>query len=176
MSLMRASDRLRRLSWAIGRLSAFAVCVLLLLSLTACGGDESSPEEQVRRYIAEGETAAEGRELKRLRELIAENYTDQAKRTRRDLVRLMGGYFFRHKSIHLFTRLASLQIKDEKQAGVVLYVAMAGSPISGTEQLISLRADLHRFELELGKGEDDQWRLLSAHWRRATPDDFIQGN
>jgi len=176
MSLMRASGRQGRLSWVIGRLSTLALCVLLLSLLTACGGDESSPEEQIRRYIAEGETAAEGRELKRLRELIAETYTDQAKRTRRDLVRLLGGYFIRHKSIHLFTRIASLQIKAEKQAGVVLYVAMAGSPISEAEQLLLLRADLHRFELELGKGEDDQWRLLSARWRRAIPDDFIQGN
>lgn len=146
----------------------------LLMLLTACG-KELSPEEQVRRYIAEGEDAVEARELKHIRDLISEHYADPAKRTRRDLTRLVGGYLLRHKSIHLLTRIDRLQVRDERRAEVTLYVAMAASPITGVEQLLAMRADLHRFELELEKGEEDNWQLLTARWRRASMDDFVQG-
>jgi hypothetical protein len=150
------------------------LCLLGLLLLLAACGKELSPEEQVRRYIAEGVDAVEARELTRIRDLISEQYTDPAKRTRRDLTRLVGGYLLRHKSIHLLTHVNRLEVVDERHAEVELYVAMAGSPITGVEQLLTMRADLHRFEMKLGKGEKDNWQLLTAKWRRATTDDFMK--
>lgn len=171
MSLNRIQGCRTCLPWC--RLSSCLALALLLLS--ACGERGVTPEEQVRRYIAKGEATVEARKLTDIRDLIAENYSDADKRTRRDLLRLIGGYLLRHKSIHLLTRTDHLRIKNERQAEVVLYVAMAGSPISGVEQLLAMRADLHRFELELGKNKDDDWQLLSARWRRATMDDFLQG-
>ena len=152
-----------------GRLISLLIFSLLL---TACGGEEDTPESQVRRYLTEAEAVVEARKISAVRGLISERYSDRAKRTRRDLLRLIGGYFFRHKSIHLFTKVDHLQIREEGQAEVVLYVAMAGSPIEGIEQLPAIRADLHRFELELGQDEAGEWRLLSAGWRRATLEDF----
>jgi hypothetical protein len=143
----------------------------VVLQLSACG-EEDSPEAQVRHYLAEAESAVEGREIIRVQGLISEHYADTAKRSRQDLVRLVGGYFLRHKSIHLLTRIERLQIKEAGEAEVVLYVAMAGSPIKGAEQLPGIQVDLHRFELLLGQDASGAWQLLNANWRHAMLDDF----
>ncbi|MEW7981215.1 MAG: hypothetical protein AB2813_15930 [Candidatus Sedimenticola endophacoides] len=85
--------------------------------------------------------------------------------------RLALGYFLRHKSIHLLTQIERIELLDEERARVVLFVAMAGSPLEGVEQLLNLRADLHRFELDLVL-EQAQWRVARAHWQRARAADF----
>lgn len=151
------------------------VAVLIIpLLFAACGGEEDTPEAQVRRYLAEAEATVEARKITAIQGLISERYADSAKRTRQDLLRLIGGYFFRHKSIHLLSRIERLEISEEGRAEVVLYVAMAGSPIEGIEQLTAIRADLHRFELLLGQDNAGVWQLLSAGWRRAMPGDFAR--
>ncbi len=148
-----------------------AAAVLLLL-LGACGPEPLSPQQQVRAYIAAGEAAAEARELGRLRALIAPDYADELGRTRPLLLRIVAGYFLRHKSIHILTRIQRLKITGDDSARVLVYAATASTPIGGVEQLLGLRADLHRFDLRLGRDEEGEWRLLSATWRRARLEDF----
>ena len=42
------------------------------------------------------------------------------------------------------------------------------------DSLSQWRGDLIRLEVELTLGEDDQWRLQSAQWRRASRGDILQ--
>jgi hypothetical protein len=90
---------------------------------------------------------------------------------RREIVRIAAGYLLRNKSIHLLTQVDRIDILDEERARASLFVAMAGSPIASADYLLSLRADLHRFDVELQRQEGG-WRLTSARWRRAQAQDF----
>jgi hypothetical protein len=145
--------------------------LLVFVLLSACG-DKSTPEEQVREYLAVATNAAEARDVLAIRDLIAANYHDAGGRDKRSLVGLTTGYFLRHKNIHLFTQVDSIRFPSANRSRVQLFVAMAGSPVSGAQALLDLRADLYRFDLSLLR-EDEQWLLQKADWQRAKVDELF---
>ncbi len=146
-------------------LAAILVLLLAALALQGCRDGGESPEEQIRRFIDAGVQAAEDRSVDALSELVHDNYIDQQGRNRQQLGLMSRAYFMRHRNIHLFTRIDSIEFLAENQASVSLLVAMAGTVISDVDALASLSARIYRFELQLVK--EDDWRLRHASWEPA---------
>ena len=137
----------------------------MLLLIPACS-DDGSPEDQIRRFIDIGVQAAEARSVDDLSELLHGNFIDQQGHNDKQLARLLRAYFFRHKNIHLFSRIDNIEMLSANQASVSLYVAMASSVISDVSALSSLSARIYRFELQLIKQDD--WLLRHASWEPAS--------
>lgn len=146
---------------------------LLLLSVSGCGNDQGSPEQQIRQMLTEGEQAVESRSVSAVQAHISEQYSDESGHQRENLTRRLAGYFIAHQSLHLLTQIGPITLIGEDRAEVTLFVAVAGQPLEATSDLISLRADLMRFDLKL-VSESSQWRVRSARWRRADAQDFLQ--
>lgn len=138
---------------------------LILLLVQACS-DDASPEDQIRLLIDKAVQAAEDRSVDGLGDLMHSNFIDQKGNNRMQLAKLLRLYFFRHKNIHLFTRIDSIEILSANQASVGLHVAMAGTVISDVSALSSLSARIYRFELQLIKQGD--WLLRHASWEPAS--------
>ncbi len=143
----------------------------LLLSLVGCA-DPKSAEEQIRQMVAQGEAAVEAGSLTEVGSLISEDYRDEAGRTRRALEQLVAAYLLRHRSIHLLIQIHQIELEASDDARMTLYVAMAGRPLAEAGQLLTVRADLLRFDLELRR-EEGQWRVTTSRWRRASREDFL---
>jgi hypothetical protein len=148
-----------------------ALIMAALLLLSSCDRDDS-PEEQVRLFVKTGEEAVGNRDIRAVKKLIAKTYRDERDRTRRDIVAITARYFFSSKNIHVFSRIGELTFPEENRARLLLFVAMAGQNISDLDALLNMQADLYRFDLVLAL-EEDGWKLISAGWRRAGPDDFF---
>ena len=144
------------------------LCGIVLLQ--ACSEPEISREEEIKLYIESGVTAAENRNTGDLAELIDDSYVDDKNLNKKQLIKLARLYFFRHKNIHLFTKIDSIEFPTENQALVSLHVAMAGSVISDASLLSSLRAKIYKFDLELIK--QDKWLLQWASWQAASLGDM----
>ena len=138
---------------------------LILLLAQACSDDDST-EDQIRHLIENAVQAAEDRRLDGLSDLMHSDFIDQRGNNRQQLAKLLRVYFFRHKSIHLFTRIDSIEMLTANQASVSLHVAMAGTVISDVNALSSLSARIYRFELQLIKQDD--WLLRHASWEPAS--------
>ncbi len=148
--------------------------LLLATLLTACSDELSTPENEIREYIQTAELAAENREISSLAELIDNSYIDQKKLDKPQLLNLLRAYFFRHKNIHLITRIESVDIQPDNRAFVVLYAAMTASAVHSASELGALRARVYRFEMQLIK--NNQWRLQQASWKIANIRDMIGGD
>jgi hypothetical protein len=146
-------------------LAGILLLLVAALALQGCRDGGESPEDQIRRFIDAGVQAAENRSADDLSELVHLNYIDQQGRNRKQLGLLSRAYFMRHRNIHLFTRIESIELLAENQASVSLLVAMAGTVISDVDALASLSARIYRFELQLVKQDD--WRLRQASWEPA---------
>lgn len=145
------------------------VRILLLLSvllLQACSGDSNSPEAQIQRFIDSAVQAGEARSADGLGDLLHRDFIDQQGNNGKQVGRLLRAYFFRHQSVHLFTRIDDIEILADNQASVSLHVAMAGTVISDINALASLQARVYRFELQMVR-EDDDWLLRHASWQAA---------
>lgn len=145
------------------------VPVLLLCAgilLQACSDSADSAQDQIRAFIEAGVEAAEERSSGDLGDMIHDSYLDQKGYNKNQLTGLLRAYFFRHKNIHLFTKIDEIELLGDNQAQVRLHVAMAGSVISDIDSISTLRARLYRFELRLIR--EDEWQLQHASWHAAS--------
>ncbi len=143
----------------------------LLLLLQGCSNDTLSAEDEVRKYIKDGIQAAENRSSGDLSDMIYDYYADRSGYDKKKLVNLLRAYFFRHKNIHLFTKIRDIRFLTPQEARVTLHVAMAGQVIADLSALASLRATLYKFELDLLKS-DGAWQLRGANWEPAQLNDM----
>jgi hypothetical protein len=134
-------------------------CAALLLAGCA---DDSSPEQQVRSVIESMEVAAEARDVGDLMEHVSANYRDAQGQGRTEASRYARGYFVANQSIHLLTRIESLEFPAPDEARVKLQVGMAGR--GGEQGAAGLSADLYDFDLALVR-EGGEWKLSYADWR-----------
>lgn len=153
------------------RTFVYLTAVLSAVSLAACTPGDT-PEQRLRALIDGAEEAVENREGARLRGYISERYSDEQGRDRRTIDGILRLYVLRHDAIHLYTRVGNIRFPEPAQAEAVVYVAMAGRPITSAAEVAAFRANLYRFELGFAD-EDGEWRLVRAAWRRAELGDFV---
>ena len=150
---------------------AAVLCLVLAVNfIQACSDNTASPEDEIRRFISTGISAAESHNLEDLGDLMHGDYRDPKGYNKKQLANLLRAYFFRHKNIYLFTKIDAIELLTENEAVVRLQVAMAGSVIADTDALAGLRARLYQFELQLVK--QDNWLLRQALWMPAKLGDF----
>jgi hypothetical protein len=137
---------------------------LLTLLLVACG-PEQTPEAQVRSVIAAGEVAAEARDLSALMELVAADFRDEQVGGRAELQQYLRGYLVTHQSIHLLTRVDSVELPYRDMAKVSLTIGTLGRD-SAAASALELAADVYDVQLEL-RFDGDDWRVTRASWRPA---------
>lgn len=131
-----------------------------LALLTACS-DRASPEQEVRAVIDSMELAAEERDVGDLLQHLSDNYRDAEGQDRKQAALNARGYFIANQSVHLLTRIESLEFPAADEARVKLQVGMAGR--GGATGQADLSADLHDFDLVLVR-EGGEWKVSYADW------------
>ena len=138
-----------------------ALCTIgvVVLTLVACGGPASAPEEQLRAWVAAGVEAANDKDRGELVNMVSESYVDARGNERRDIDNLLRVYFLRHQKVALLTSIERITVYDDSAAEIEMTVGMAGM----NDSVLGLSADAYRFELEL-EMDADEWLLISARW------------
>ncbi|HPF58323.1 MAG TPA: hypothetical protein P5149_14960 [Candidatus Competibacteraceae bacterium] len=144
----------------------------LALVLTACGGSPESPETEIQTFIAKVQTAAEERNARELRSLIAKDYIDIHGNDRKAIEGLIHLHILRNQSIHVFTRIQAIEFPEPERALVIVMAALASRPVARADELAGLNANLYRFNLELIRHGRDDWLVQHAAWETAQLADF----
>lgn len=147
--------------------------IALLLLLAGCGSDET-PEDRVRALIGDMEQAVEEGSIRSASALLHDAYSDKWHPDRRAATRSLFGYLRRHDNIHLLTVTRDVDVApDGQSASAVVYVAMSGTPVQSVDALLSVKADLYRFDVGLAQFEG-AWRVRESNWERITIDGFAR--
>jgi hypothetical protein len=157
-------------SAARARHAAFVALTALAL---ATGCSRPSPEQQIRALIAAGEARAEARDVRGLLELAAEDYADDAGRSRRELGPILAFTLQQYERVFLLVRIDAIEITGEKTAEARLFIAIAGTEIVDPADLPRLSADLGRVSLRLVAGGRFGYEVVAADWRPAGLADFL---
>ena len=143
------------------RRATVALALGAALAVAGCG-EQETPEARVRAVIAAGEAAAEARDLSGILEHVAPGFRDAQGGGREELKQYLRGYLVTHPSVHLLTRIDSVEFPYRDLARVKLTVGTLGT--GSTEAAgFDLAADVHDVVLEL-QFEDDAWRVVRASW------------
>jgi len=130
-----------------------------VLSLAACS-KTPTPEQRVRDVVAAGEHAAEQRDSSALMRLVSAQYSDDEDRDVETLETDVRGYLLIHPSIHLLTRIESIDFPYRDMARVRVTVGSLASE-DGDSTSFDLAADVQELDLELVR-EGEHWRVRRA--------------
>ena len=136
-------------------LLAFVACC----SVAACGGERSTPEEEVRAWVSQGHERAESKDRRGLVGMISPVYSAARGKSRDAIENMFRAVFLRQTKVALITRIDAVQVYADTAATVSLDVGMAGSD----DNVLGFSADAYQFEMELEKDGND-WLLISARW------------
>jgi hypothetical protein len=146
-----------------------AALLVFCLTLAACSGDQLSTEERVRALIDGMEQSIEAGSVRKTVNFLHADYKDPRHTGRQAAGRTLFGIMQRHRDIHLFTLTKTVELTPQQDsAKAVVFVAMSGIPVESVEALISVKADLYRFDLVLVE-EQGEWHILSSRWQRVDP-------
>ncbi|MCU7884329.1 MAG: hypothetical protein KZQ82_09025 [Candidatus Thiodiazotropha sp. (ex Lucinoma annulata)] len=151
----------------------YRVLFLMSILLIGCSSEPLDPEQQLRTLITDGEAAIESRDLSAVLEMVDSRYLDKQQRDYHQLRALLAGYFLRHRSIHIISRIERIEIETGGVAQVTLYVGLAGSPQENAMPLSQWRGDLIRLQLHVVLSDDEAWLVSGADWRPAHPSDLV---
>jgi len=144
------------------RLLGASVAIVAAGAMLAGCAKPESPEARVRAVIAAGELAAEAGDLSGILEHVSPAFRDAQGGDRDELRRYLGGYLLTHRSVHLVTRIDSVEFPYRDLARVHLAVGSVGRE-AAAEGALALAADVNDVVLELAL-EDDGWRVVRAEW------------
>ena len=147
---------------------------ILIALITACSPDvKHSKEQLLKQSIEQLETRFEQRSLSKISEYISENYKDEQGHKQKDIKRIIQMQLLRHKSLHVFSTINSVNWQDDNHATVEITAAMAGKPIESISVLTSIRADMIKFKVNFIR-DQDLFKVQSASWTWARPSDFLK--
>ena len=148
--------------------------VSLLALAVACSEPVQEPEQQIRDLVGEIERASRDKDIQALKDMVSASYSDRVGRKQENLHSLIKLHYLRRRDVFLLTRIETLELPAPGRAKFSLLAALAGTPLESEATLRDVRADLYRFELELRDEGSGRWRVVSADWRPARLDDFLE--
>jgi hypothetical protein len=138
----------------------------LALVLAGCGEDPPA-EERLKAAIASVEAAVEEGTPREAGDVLHPEYRDDRHPDKRSALATLLWYTRQHRDIHLFTLIRDLELDENAgEARTTVLVAMAGVPLESVETVISVRADLYRFDVDWQLTDGD-WLVTSSRWQRA---------
>ena len=147
--------------------------LLLLQAVSGCSGEPGAlPQEQLRAVLNAAEREIEAKDLSAVMERVDPDYRDGKGRDKRQLRALLAGYFFRHPSIFVISRIEQIELIQPDFARVTLFAGLAGSAQEAAGPLQGWRGNLLRLELEFRQADAADWLLIKADWRPARREDF----
>ena len=144
---------------------------LVITQLSSCDDSTMTPEDEIRAFIKSAEEDAENRDPEELSNKLSPAFRDSRGNNRSQISKLMRGYFFKYRKIHLLTRIHEINLDSEDSATVTVFVAMASTEIVDSSILAGIRAEIYKFDLSLIKF-DNAWQIDSGKWQRASASDL----
>lgn len=137
------------------------VGVALTVVLGACGGPATDAETELRKWVSDGQAAAEAKQRRKLMSMISPAYSDARGNDRDDINNRFRLYFLRQNTVKLLISIDDIRVFGDTAAEIDLTAGMAGT----NDGALGFSARAYRFELELERLDGD-WQLISARWGR----------
>ncbi len=148
------------------------ICALLLSLHLPCS-NRVSPEDEIHSWLEQAVKAAERRDVKSLRNLVSEDYSDDEGRDKKLIHGILVYHLLHNRSIYILRKVKNIKFIDPRAAELTVMVAVAGQPIGSGVNLRELEADLLRFSFMLRKDNGDNWRVITAKWDSVEITEFI---
>lgn len=157
-----------------GRLGSWSglAAAMLAVAVSHCAQSPPSPEDEIRAVFGAAAAAARAKDAAAFKEIISDRYRDDEGRDKNALRGILGYYLIQHRSVHILTRVQSVEFPVANRAEAVVIAALAGTELPEGALVPSLDADMYRIDAALAREGGGKWRITRANWRPATTEDF----
>jgi hypothetical protein len=141
----------------------FPAIALLCALICACGGSPDTPEEALRRWVADAQAAAEKEDRDALMSMLSEHYADARGNDYDGVDQMLRFYFLRQESVVLVSKIDEIEVSGASGADLAALVKLSVGMAGANDAALGFSADAYHFELELEQDGDD-WLLIAARW------------
>lgn len=148
--------------------------VLLVFSaaLASACRKRRSAEAEVREAIESAAQGARDRKLKTIAAIVSQEYRDKDGNDRKAILDVVRANILLRPNVFLISHVASVTCTPSATCEAIVVAAMASVPSQSLSDLLRSQADVYRFDLTFA-AEDGTWRVRSAAWRPASPQDLL---
>ena len=147
--------------------------VALIMAIVAVSGCGEAPEQRIRERIEEARIAAEAGKLNALGAMLAEDFVDDRGNDRAAVLAIIGYYVRIEGGLHIWIRIDEIEITEPGRARARLLVALATGPVEQLEDLVRLRAEVHRLTLQFEEASPEDWQMTHVTRTRASLADVL---
>lgn len=147
-------------------------CLLVAAALSPGCNKQRSAEAQVRDAIESAAQGVRDRKIKRIAALVSQAYLDADGNDRKAILDVVRANVLFRPNVFLASHVSSVTCEPSAACQASVIAAMASVPSQTLSDLLRSRADVYRFDLVF-VDEDGTWRVRSATWRPAGPQDLL---
>ncbi|MGQ0430532.1 MAG: hypothetical protein ACT4UQ_11430 [Gammaproteobacteria bacterium] len=114
--------------------------------------------------MTNAEEAAEARDASALKDMVADDYADDAGRSAADLRAYVRGWLVSHQSVYLVTRVDSIELEGKELARLAVTVGMLGRE-ADSESAWDVAGDIYKLDLMLAR-DGGEWHVIRAGWQQ----------
>lgn len=143
------------------------IFLVVTFTMVVFGCSKQTEEDQVKKVIADIQTAGEEKDVKTIRQNLSMSYRDPQGFDYEGIHRLLAGYFFRYPKIKVYIRDLDVSVLDTEANAVFQAVLTSAEKTGSLTDVIPQSLGVWNFDVSLKK-EDNDWKVTSARWQEAS--------
>jgi hypothetical protein len=141
----------------------FITICSLTVALISC--HRETDEDKIRKVITSVQKAAEGKDVKKIIEVVSKTYQDPQGYDFDSIKGLLLGYFFRHQKVHVYIPDIDISVEDSSAKAVFQTVLTGGDRTGSASDILPDALGMYAFYLSFRR-EAGEWKVTSARWNR----------
>ena len=147
------------------------ILLIFMITIIALGCHKETEQDKVKKVITEIQAAAEEKDVKKIMNHLASNYSDPRGYNYQQIKGLIIGYFLRYPKISAYITNLEISIEDKSAKAAFQTVLSSGNKTGSLSDVIPQTLGVYDFDVSLKK-ESNGWKVTSAKWEQVGNEEY----
>jgi len=141
------------------------ILLIFVITVTVLGCHKETEQDKVKKVITDIQTAAEEKDVKKIINHLAKNYSDPQGYNHQTIKGLLIAYFLQYPKISAYITNLEISIEDKSAKAAFQTVLTSGNKTGSLSDVIPQTLGVYDFDVSLEK-ESNNWKVTSAKWEQ----------
>jgi hypothetical protein len=150
------------------------ILLIFVIIVTTIGCHKETEQDKVKKVITDIQTAAQEKDVKKIINHLAKNYSDPQGYNHQTIKGLLIAYCLQYPTISAYITNLEISIEDKSAKAVFQTVLTSGNKTGSLSDVIPQTLGVYDFDVSLKK-ESNSWKVNSAKWEQMGNEEHGEG-
>jgi hypothetical protein len=150
------------------------ILLIFVIIVTTLGCHKETEQDKVKKVMTDIQTAAQEKDVKKIINHLAKNYSDPQGYNHQTIKGLLIAYFLQYPTISAYITNLEISIADKSAKAVFQTVLTSGNKTGSLSDVIPQTLGVYDFDVSLKK-ESNSWKVTSAKWEQIGNEEHGEG-